>query len=93
MHKVTISSTGEEFSLPHNSHLVDAAELELVGLVFGCRAGMCGICAVEIVEGSENLSQPKESEVEFLEFLGYAQKPVRLACQCKLQGNITIQQL
>ncbi|WP_035059857.1 2Fe-2S iron-sulfur cluster-binding protein [Andreprevotia chitinilytica] len=93
MHKVTISSTGEEFSLPHNAHLSDAAELQLAGLIFGCRAGACGICAIEVVAGGGNLSVPEDSETDFLSFLGYEQRPVRLACQCKLQGDVTIRQL
>jgi ferredoxin len=47
MHTVVISTTGESFALPHNAYLSDAAELQLGGLEFGCRAGMCGVCVIE----------------------------------------------
>lgn len=92
MHKVRISTTGETFSLPHDAHLSDAAELQLAGLGFGCRAGMCGICVIEVVEGVANLSPPEESETMFLEYLGHAGDTRRLACQCRLRGDITVRQ-
>jgi len=92
MHTVRISTTGETFSLPHNAHLSDAAELQLSGLVFGCRAGMCGICVIEVVEGVRNLSQQDESESWLLESLGHPEACKRLACQCRLQGDVTIRQ-
>ena len=93
MPTVKIKSTGEVFSLPHNAHLSDANELQLGGLVFGCRSGACGICAIEVLEGGENLSPRGESEEMFLEFLGHQQASVRLACQCRLRGDITLVQL
>lgn len=92
MHKVHISTTGESFSLPHNSHLSDAAELQIAGLVFGCRSGMCGICVIDVVDGVHNLSPAQESESWFLESLGHPEASKRLACQCKLQGDVTIRQ-
>ena len=92
MHKVLISTTGEAFSLPNNACLSDAAELQLAGLVFGCRAGMCGICVIEVVDGAANLSLPGEGEMWFLASLGYAEQSKRLACQCRLRGDVTIRQ-
>lgn len=89
MHKVIITSTDEEFSLPHGSYLSDAAEFELAGLVFGCRAGGCGICAIEVVEGAENVSKQDEGERAFVASLGFSEN-VRLACQCQLRGDIKI---
>lgn len=91
-HKVNISTTGETFSLPHNAHLSDAAELQLAGLMFGCRAGMCGICVIEVVDGPQNLSPPDDAETWFLTTLGHDQAGKRLACQCRLQGDVTIRQ-
>jgi ferredoxin len=93
MHKVTISSTGEVFSLPHKAYLSDATELQVAGLIFGCRAGACGICAIKVSVGFENLSNCEESEAIFLESLGYDEAGTRLACQCQLLGDVTIDQL
>lgn len=89
MHKVFILSTEEEFSLPHGSYLSDAAELELAGLAFGCKSGACGICAIEVVEGAENVSPQKDTERDFVASLGMP-STVRLACQCQLRGDIKI---
>jgi ferredoxin len=88
--KVVIASTGEVFWLPRNAHLVDALELGVAGLIFGCRAGACGICVIEVREGAGNLSPCKENEAGLLEALGFQQRSVRLACQCRLHGDIVI---
>jgi ferredoxin len=88
--KVVIASTGEVFWLPRNTYLVDAQELGVAGLIFGCRAGACGICVIEVTAGAENLSPCEESEAGLLEALGFHQRSVRLACQCRLHGDIVI---
>lgn len=92
MHNVVISSTGESFQLPNDAHLSDAAELQLAGLTFGCRQGMCGICVIEVLDCMEHLSRPSPKEVDLLEFLGYDAGRNRLACQCRVRGDITIRQ-
>ena len=93
MHRVTIQDTGEQFTLPHNAYLADAAELALVGLVFGCRAGACGTCVIEVTAGPTHFSPPEDKERSMLSFLGFEQTTIRLACQCRLQGDVTIKQL
>lgn len=92
MHKVHISGSGETIALPHNAHLSDAAELQVSGLVFGCRAGACGICVIEVLDGLQNLSEAEEGETWFLESLGHPEPGKRLACQCRLRGDVTIRQ-
>jgi ferredoxin len=88
--KVVIGSTGEVFWLPRHAHLVDALELGVAGLIFGCRAGACGICVIEVTEGMENLSRCEANEAGLLEALGFHQQSMRLACQCRLHGDIVI---
>lgn len=88
--KVVIASTGEVFWLPRNAYLVDALELGVAGLVFGCRAGACGICVIEVTQGAGNLSPCEENEAGLLEALGFHKRSVRLACQCRLHGDIVI---
>ncbi len=92
MHKVVISTTGESFNLPHKAYLSDAAELQLGGLEFGCRAGGCGICVIEVEIGVENLTRLEQKEADFLIWLGHAESNKRLACQCRLLGDVTIRQ-
>lgn len=59
---------------------------EQLGVPFGCRHGVCGVCKIEIVEGGENLSKMTEEELE-LGMDGIH----RLACQCKINlGTVKI---
>jgi ferredoxin, 2Fe-2S len=49
--------------------------------------GTCGLCAVEIVEGKENLSEVAAEEQDVL---ATADPPnPRLACQAVVKGNVT----
>jgi len=61
-------------------------------LMFGCRLGVCGACAVEILEGKLNLSPMQVDEKEFLELIGHCDDDYRLACQCQVFGDVTINQ-
>lgn len=90
MHKVIVISVNKQFNLPDKSYLTDAEEFQVTGLKFGCRKGACGICAIEVVKGMENLSPIDKKESKFLERLGHCSSRVRLACQCQLLGNIEI---
>lgn len=50
------------------------------GIKFGCEAGLCGVCKIEIIEGNENLDEPHYAE----EIMGL-KKNKRLACQCRIK--------
>jgi len=55
-------------------------------LKFGCRRGDCGVCAIRVVEGMENLTRrTKQEEI----FMAKKKLPAeyRLACQCSLNGG------
>lgn len=83
-----LGDEAESHNLPDNAPLT---ELDSI-LVFGCRQGACGACVIEIKEGEENLSQMREVEMTFLKDIGMYGGTYRLACQCKVLGNITIKQ-
>lgn len=57
---------------------------------FGCRVGACGACAIKVIQGSENLSAMSEDERDFITMLDLGEGIYRLACQCKILGDITI---
>jgi ferredoxin len=40
----------------------------------------------------DNLSHPEDKESTFLEWLGHDHGDKRLACQCRLRGDVTIRQ-
>ena len=80
----TLKTETAEFEVPDGSPLIDGAE-EL-GVMFGCRAGGCMTCKIEIIEGAENLNELTENE-KVMDMQGNE----RLACMCKLkQGEVKI---
>ena len=75
-----------EVSVGDGDQIIEAAEQ--LGTPFGCRAGMCGTCRIEVLEGMENLEPRNEREVA----MGLEDSPFRLACQCKIRkGMVKIQ--
>lgn len=60
-----------------------------LALKFGCKQGECGICAIKIESGEQNLSQGSKKERETLKKKGL-DNSYRLACQCAVNGDVTI---
>jgi ferredoxin len=61
-------------------------------ILFGCRTGICGTCAIEIIDGPELHSRTHE-EKEFLEVMAPDMPKFRLACQIKLNAHIKIKKV
>ena len=59
-------------------------------LEFDCREANCGICIVKVLEGEENLSYALSAEKGFLKAMS-ADPEERLACQCRVFGDIKIE--
>jgi ferredoxin len=71
---------GEEKHVPDGENIQQPCEE--MGIPFGCTDGLCGVCAVEVEEGCDNLTDLTEAEIEMemdLEF--------RLPCQCKIKSG------
>jgi ferredoxin len=89
---LTILPDNAQMQLAANAPITDI-EYEPGGrdiIPFGCRAGACGACAIEVLEGGESLSEQQPAEANFLRELGFAGPRFRLACQCRVSGNVTI---
>ncbi|OGY88043.1 MAG: hypothetical protein A2233_04725 [Candidatus Kerfeldbacteria bacterium RIFOXYA2_FULL_38_24] len=71
------------------ANLKEVAQAEGASIPFGCEQGVCGTCLVKIVEGEENVSDVSDQEKETLESMG-AEPGERLACQCQIEGDITV---
>ena len=82
-------NSGKHFEIRPEHTLLDALEAAELPIMSGCRMGMCGSDPVIIIDGSDNLPPPDESELTTLRRLGLEGK-ARLACCCKPSGNITI---
>ena len=52
-------------------------------------AGICGKCAVKVLDGDKNLSPPSKNEINTLS--GKDKKGIRLSCAAKIQkGDVKI---
>ncbi len=59
-------------------------------LLFGCREGTCGTCLIRVSEGLKNLSAIQSDEQDMLDILAPDEENVRLACQCIVQGHVSL---
>jgi ferredoxin len=71
------------------STLTDACTTHHLPVVFGCRAGLCGTCLVQVLSGAASLSAPTAHETRLLEVL-HASPDWRLACQCTVLGHVRL---
>jgi ferredoxin len=61
-----------------------------------CRTSACGTCWVGVLSPTEKISPPSAREINKWEYFGYEgftaeqNSPIRLACQIKAYGNVTI---
>ncbi|SKC86078.1 Ferredoxin [Burkholderia sp. CF099] len=92
MYKLTLLPQKLEVLLPANSSLTEV-EFELHGqesIPFGCRSGACGACVIEVLNGIDALGAQRPSEETFLVNLGFCGRQFRLACQCRIAGDVTV---
>lgn len=90
MPKVKFVTDNIEVNVETGAKLIDVAQDSGSSLMFGCTDGVCGTCLVTIKSGGENLSEKGETESSTLEMLD-AEPDKRLACQCKLNGDVSIE--
>lgn len=84
--KEVVAATGANLRLKAMENSVDI--YKMWGKMMNCGGyGQCGTCAVEIVEGIENLSPRTDAENKLLK-----KKPenYRLACQTLVNGPVSI---
>jgi ferredoxin len=61
-----------------------------------CRSASCGSCWVGVLSDTGKISPPNEREIGRWRYFGYEgftgdkDSPIRLACQLKASGNVTL---
>ncbi len=61
-----------------------------------CRAASCGTCWVGVLSDGAKISPPNQREIDRWRYFGYegftgdADSPIRLACQIKAHGNVSL---
>lgn len=83
--------TGLTYTIKPGSELLNAYQIDpSLPLKFGCCNGQCGVCVMRVIEGGENLSKQTKQEKMTLAEKNLPTPPFRLACQCAILGDITI---
>jgi ferredoxin len=90
MPTVTFKQAGKTVEANNGDWLVDVVEGAGIGIPFSCRAGNCGSCATEVLEGGENLTKQTGREGFLLQALGVDTKHYRLLCMTELQGDVVL---
>ena len=93
MVKVSFIKEGEEtrvVEVDYATRLIDVCKENDLPVIFGCGGdGRCGSCIVKIVEGSENLSDPRPRERNKLRDVGRSHLTHRYACMCRVKGDVS----
>jgi len=85
---ITINSV--KYKASKSDKLIDICTKNSAPIDFMCRAGSCGTCLINVIEGEQNLSSSTEAEDIILPILT-DKNTARLACQVKLKGSATIE--
>ena len=89
MYKVRFNAEDQELIVNKNETFLMLYEKFDSPLMFGCMEGNCGTCKIRVLENSQNLSPMNSMEKEFLDSID-ALENERLACQCEILGDVTI---
>lgn len=85
-----IDSDKQSITLDDGDNLSEKLTIHNSPILFGCRIGICGTCAVEIVDSEKPLHDRTHDEKEFLGVMAPGRDDVRLACQININTNIKI---
>lgn len=92
MLKVTFANTGQTADVEPGAELSTVTQKNGWPIPYGCENGICGTCLIKISQGAETLNEPNEHEAQTLKAMGKADGTHRLACQCRVNGDLTIEQ-
>jgi len=90
MPKVTITTDNKTIDVVDGYAMIDMCEEHPTSILFGCRDGACGACIIRVLDGAEHLTSMRDEERDFLETMA-AEPNERLACQCKVLGDVKIE--
>jgi len=93
MVKVHFLDNGLVVDVERGTPFYDICDTYETPVLLGCRAAACATCLIEVVEGVENLTPVTVSEEVMLEILAEGNPKARLACQCSVQGPLTVRVL
>ena len=90
MHRVIFQQDGIAYDAKDGEWLYDVCEAAGASIPFACKAGACGTCATQVVQGEASLGTQKAREIRTLESNGLNPKKFRLLCMADLHGPLTL---
>ena len=88
--KITINPLGKEIETHGDKSLLQVLQAEGVYVKSSCGGhASCSDCILKIVEGKDYVNEPSFEETALLGNVFHITKE-RLACQCKIVGDVTI---
>ena len=92
-YRVSFKSGHAPVCLDERAELSRELDVSNSPLLFGCRTGVCGTCAVEVEVVSGTLAPPDDEEAEVLEIVCPENPRARLACQLELTADVRLAKL
>lgn len=93
MARLRLEPEGLEVPAAVGASVLDAGLDAGLDLPFGCLSAKCGVCRVEVLAGAESGLEPA-SDLEQVVLAGFHCPPgVRLACQARVAGDVTVRSL
>lgn len=83
----------EQITIAPNRKLVEICDEFNTPILFGCRACSCGTCLIEVTKGQKNLNPVTDEEEILLAVMAEGNDSARLACQCIVNGSISVRLL
>jgi len=91
MATITFKKQKLEISVSDGSEFVDVFQKDTsLPMKFGCTRGICGVCAMEVTSGMDNLTKKSDLESETLKRKGIEEENYRLGCQCAVNGSVEV---
>lgn len=88
--KVIVNGEEHVLDVAAGENMLSAALDRNVSVDYSCLEGLCDSCAVRVLDGLENISPPTQEEFDMLG--EDVHSGMRLACQVKVNGPVTIEQ-
>jgi ferredoxin len=95
LHQQDVTMAGRDFN--GDRRLVDNRAMPGEGPIpVECRSASCGTCWVGVLSDTSKISPPNQREIDRWRYFGYEgftgekDSPIRLACQLKATGNVTL---
>lgn len=80
-------------SLPEGANLSETLTVMNSPMLFGCRAGICGTCLIQVEAGYDLLTPPSPEEREALDVYAPGNAKARLGCQVSLTADVAIRKI